>query len=341
MESAERKKKFIALLQQLLIKCQGVKGRLAENLEIKQSSLSGWLKGEVDPASLDILIFSRVANFALQSTDELAQELGIVDLDNEDNKSLNKFQNLLEDLLSSQTQEKLGQKLGVSRGTINAWISSERTVTPARIPVKTIAAIAREKGWTIEGLLAYLGLKKLETIEEDLLAKIQSSILQLSLTNKIKLQSWFSLQLGEDLKSIDRQIIRKSTNKTLSDRTVLIILEKEDNAIRVADLSLAQRASKYTGNLILHLQLSLENISIATIQDLPESLEDSDILIFDISSPDSPSIALIQEISFDGDIVIFTSENLPENLRAGLEDKVSDVLVKPIDWSSLKDKEYF
>ncbi len=78
----------------------------------------------------------------------------------------------------------------------------------------------------------------------------------------------------------------------------------------------------------------------ATIQNLPEAI-DSDTLIFDISSPDSASIALIEEISFDGDIVVFSSEDLSGNLRAGLEDRVTDVLVKPIDWSSLKDKEYF
>ncbi len=68
---------------------------------------------------------------------------------------------------------------------------------------------------------------------------------------------------------------------------------------------------------------------------------DSDRLIFDISSPDSASIALIEEISFDGDIVVFASSDLAKNLRAGLEDKVTDLVIKPIDWSSLKDKEYF
>ncbi|MGF1488180.1 MAG: hypothetical protein ACFBSE_13930 [Prochloraceae cyanobacterium] len=66
----------------------------------------------------------------------------------------------------------------------------------------------------------------------------------------------------------------------------------------------------------------------------------SALWISEISTADSPSITLIQEISFDGDIVVFASEDLPENLRAGLEDRVTDLLVKPIDWNSLKDKEY-
>ena len=89
------------------------------------------------------------------------------------------------------------------------------------------------------------------------------------------------------------------------------------------------------------VQLQPDNIRVATIPKLPQSLDNIDVLIFDISSPDSPSIPLIHKISFDGDIVVFTSEDLPDNVRAGLEDRVTDVLVKPIDWSNLRDKEYF
>ncbi|MDJ0726778.1 MAG: hypothetical protein QNJ38_16865 [Prochloraceae cyanobacterium] len=139
---------------------------------------------------------------------------------------------------------------------------------------------------------------------------------------------------------VQREIIQEETLAFSCNRRVCLVVEKEDNLI----------ASNYSSNLVRHLQLEPENIAIrvadpsfargATIQQLPDPI-DSDTLIFDISTPDSPSIALIQEISFDGDIVVLASENLPENLRAGLEDRVTDVLVKPIDWSSLKDKEYF
>ncbi len=100
-------------------------------------------------------------------------------------------------------------------------------------------------------------------------------------------------------------------------------------------------ATNYASNLAIHLQLQPDNIKVATIPKLPQSLDHIDVLIFDISSPDSPSIALIPKISFDGDIVVFASEDLPDNVRAALEDKVSDLVIKPIDWNSLKDKEYF
>ncbi len=84
---------------------------------------------------------------------------------------------------------------------------------------------------------------------------------------------------------------------------------------------------------------------------MPESLEEfapaapdlaqRDLLLFDISSSESEAISLIQDISFDGDISWINGSDLAENVRAGLEDKVTEVLVKPIDWSNLKDKEYF
>ncbi len=88
-------------------------------------------------------------------------------------------------------------------------------------------------------------------------------------------------------------------------------------------------ATNYASNLAIHLQIQPDNIQVSTIPKLPESLDNIDILIFDISTAGSPSIALIQEISFDGDIVIFASEDLPDNVRSDLEDQVGDVVLKP------------
>ena len=100
-------------------------------------------------------------------------------------------------------------------------------------------------------------------------------------------------------------------------------------------------ATNYASNLPVHLGIKPENITIATIPTLPDSLENIDVLIFDISNADSPSLALIQDIDFDGDIIIFSTIDLPEEVRDAIDHKVTDVVVKPIDWQQLKEKEYF
>ena len=66
-----------------------------------------------------------------------------------------------------------------------------------------------------------------------------------------------------------------------------------------------------------------------------------DLLIFDIKSADSPSIPLIEDISFEGDIVAFVPDSLPADVMANLSNRVTEVVVKPIDWQELKNKEYF
>ncbi|MGF1489097.1 MAG: hypothetical protein ACFBSE_18575, partial [Prochloraceae cyanobacterium] len=76
---------------------------------------------------------------------------------------------------------------------------------------------------------------------------------------------------------------------------------------------------------------------------------DIDILIIDISTPQSASFPLIKDIEFDRDIVVFIDADLPSKVRsrsdprsgASLESKVTDVVVKPIDWQELKDKASF
>ena len=329
MEAKRRKDKFVSILEQLLEKHSGVKINLAKSLKIQPSTLTRWFQGKIDPASINLETFIRVAEAFDISTDQLARELGISDTDRLE--ILDKFKSLVKDLLSYQSLDQLGNKLGVSHGAIGGWISPQKNIDPRRIPISTIATLAKEKGWTIEQLLAYLDLKQVESIKQDDFTKIQTSVLQLPLIERARLLSWLSSDFEQQLLNQEQVNPKNNNLKKSSDRKIVLVLEVENITI----------ATNYASNLAIHLNLKLENIKVTTIANLPDSIADIDILIFDISSPDSPSIPLIQEISFDGDIVVLTSEDLPENLRAGLEDKVTDLVIKPIDWSSLRDKEYF
>ena len=348
-EAQERKKKFVILLLELLDRSEGVKGKLAQKLKIKPSTLTPWLQGKIDPASLEILVFERLAKLAGHNIDSLAKLLTIIDTDKQQNTPQEQFKNLIEQILVIQSREELAKRLGIRQATISNWLNLEKNIHPENMPVDTLAAIAIERGWTLERLLAYLNLKKDEAIEEDIIALIQSQTKQLSFSNRVKLLSWLSGDFEKELSSFNKLIFNHNQKKSISNKKILFIFEKEDLAISNpsatraadADLSLAQRVSHYTADLITYLEINPDNLQVTTIPKLPQSLDNIDVLIFDISTADSPSIALIEQISFDGDIVVFTSENLPENVRAGLEDKVTDVLVKPINWSSLRDKEYF
>jgi len=343
MESEERKKRFVALLDRLVEESDGIKSKLAKKLEIIPSRLTAWLQGKVDPASIEVLVFDRIANILFLPTDSLIESLGILQLEKNDKDSLNRFRNLIEEMLAGQTQEQLGKRLGVSQKTISGWINPDQSLEPSKMPIGTIALIAKERGWTVERIIAYLGLKDRQKLDENLLSEIQSLTSQLSFPGQVKLQIWFSQEFESKLKNIDTQILAKDSTKNLNDsfistskspfknHTVYILLDTKDLTI----------ASQYTANFIINLQTNPDNIKIASITQFEEVKEDLDLIIFDIETNSSNIIELINQISFDGDIVIFTSPEVEEEVREQLEDKVTDIVLKPIDWHSLKDKPYF
>jgi len=334
MNEEERKKRFIDLLSGLLADHSGIKIKLADRLKIKPPTLTRWFQGKVDPATLDLAVFVRVAEVANRSIDDLAFFLGVVE--NSEEKILDNFKSFIQDLLSGQSHESLAKKLGISDGAVAGWVRSQRKGDPRRVAISTIAGLAKEKAWTIERLLIYLGLKEIET-EEDLFFKLKSGASTLSLQDRVKLLAW----LSDD---IQQEIIQENTSKQFvqsrKNRTICVLLEKDNLAI----------ASNYSSNLVRHAHIEPDNIKIATITQFEEVKEDLDLIIFDIETNSSNIIELINEISFNGDIVIFTSQDLEAEVRSQLEDKVTDIVVKPhspsrdrcaLDWESLKDKPYF
>ena len=326
MNPETRKRKFVAILQDLLAShCHGVQARLAEQIKIGTSRISRWLSGQVDPINLETLVFFRIAMLKGCSSEELAKSLGFVppDLD-----SPQKFQLLLKQMLSNKTQEQLGEILGVSQNAISTWLNPEKTIAPSNIPAGTMFAIARERGWTFDELGIYLGLISQTTTQASFLIKYQLELSELSLAQKQELLVWLLNSIN--IKINNPNNIQEITT-TKCDRSVCIVLEQDDIVI----------ASRYTANLLIHLQLEPENITIATISKAPESLEDLDLLIFDISSEDSHSIPLLENIYFDGDIIVFAPTDLPEAIKESISTNVTEILLKPIDWSQLKDKPYF
>jgi len=333
MNSEERKKKFIALLKELLERdCDGVQARLAKKIKIGTTRISRWLSGKTDPLNLDALTFARIAELKNCSTEKLAKSLNFPE---PDVNQPNLFILLLQEMLSNKTQEELGVSLGVSQIAISNWLNPDKNTNPANISAGTMLAIARQKGWSIDDLLIYLNLQKGKK-ERKLITHYQLELSALSLEEQVKILNWLFNLIAQKIKE-SQNLLRITENKLeqnfelILDRTLLIILEQENMAI----------VSNYLQKIYVHTNINPENITIATIQHLPEAIAASNILIFDISSSDSPSIALIQEIEFEGNMIVFAPDNLPSEIMANLSARVSDVLVKPVDWGSLKDKEYF
>ncbi|MGK7914947.1 MAG: diguanylate cyclase [Prochloraceae cyanobacterium] len=125
--------------------------------------------------------------------------------------------------------------------------------------------------------------------------------------------------------------LKVSKVENQSDKKVCIVLRDEDFSI----------ASNYLRELGINTQLQLKNISIVSVSNIPENLSDFDVLVLDVASDRSPCISLIERIKFDGDLVIFAIESLPEAIRSNLSEKSTDFLIKPIPWKELKDKPYF
>ncbi|MDJ0728143.1 MAG: helix-turn-helix transcriptional regulator [Prochloraceae cyanobacterium] len=327
----ERKKKFVALLEELLKKWNYTQAQLAKQLGVSPSSLTRWLQGKIDPAALETLVFTRIAQVINLPTDSLVKSLQILEANQAPRDSSDRFTDFVEEMLAGQSQEQLGNRLGVSQKTISTWINSEQKIDPGKMPISTIALLAKEKSWTVERLLGYLGLKEQPENEADLLAQIQSQTIRLSFPSQVKLQIWFSREFENNLKKLDTQTLTQTKSNIFNDRTPLIILEEENITI----------ASRYTADLIINLQINPDNIQVTTIPKLPQSLDNIDVLIFDISTADSPSIALIEEIDFKGNILVFADPDLSQEIIGRISNRVTEVLLKPIDWNELKARVYF
>jgi len=332
MESQERKAKFVLLLQDLRDECDGVKKRLAEKLDVIPSRLTRWLQGKIDPAGLEISAFYSISRVKGCSLDELAE---LFDYPLIEQQPIDKFRLLIQELLFDRTQDELGKKIGVSQISISNWLNPNIPLDPSKIPSPTMFALAREKGWSLERLLVYLNFE-FGKIEEDLLFKYRMELSVLSLKQQIKLLNWLSNLVEENLAQSENLNISqlnqiKSNDSLDSFFHICIILEQEDISI----------ASRYTGNLSFYLKLDPNNIEITTLTSLPASFKNFDLLIFDIQTDLASVFKLINEISFDGDIVIFTSSKKELEVRNLFNNKITDIVVKPIDWYSLKDKPYF
>jgi len=294
MNLEQRKRKFSQLLQNLLKSHNGVKSKLAQELNISPTRLANWFQGKVDPAGLDIISFKQISQVTGYSVEELAKILGFI----EEDPSEARFRKLIAELLSDQTQAELAQKLGVDQTTISKWLSLDKNIDFKKITAKVIISISREKNWSVDKLFNYLKLES--TIDTD---------------NK-KLQTTYTKAKPSDV---------------LNPQTILIIIEQEDNTI----------ASNYFSNLVEYLKFQAKNIKIATIPKLPQSLADIDILIFDINTADSPSIQLIKDLTFNGDIIIFADAIALPLIRDKISSVVSEIFAKPVDWSALQSFPYF
>ena len=196
MNEEERKERFINLLSQLLSDYGGIKIQLAEKLNIKPPTLTRWFQGKVDPATLDLAVFARIAEVSNRSIDDLAYFLGIIQ--KTEDEILDNFKNFIQDLLSTQSQDSLAKKLGINNTAVAGWVRSQRKVDPRRIAISTVAGLAQEKAWTIERLLIYLGLKEIET-ENNLFFRLQSGAAILSLKDRVKLLAWLSDLIQQEI----------------------------------------------------------------------------------------------------------------------------------------------
>ncbi len=323
MNSEERKKRFAVLMLEIVEQSGGVKSQLAQKLGITPSTLTVWCQAKVDPASLEISLFNRIAAVKGCSVDELAK---LFTLKSDVSKTpLQKLRVLIREMLGDKSQEQLAQKLAISKNTIRGWLNPTKNPDPSLISTGTIANLADEKEWTIEQLLAYLNIKNSKEIEEDILILIQSKTKQLSFFSRIKLLSWLSGDFEKDFSNLNLGIINtKEDRSQVHNYKILIVLEQENNTI----------ASNYFSNLVEYLKFQAKNIKIATIPKLPQSLADIDILIFDINTADSPSIQLIEDLTFNGHIIIFGDAIALPLIRDKISSAVSEIFVKPVDWSA-------
>ncbi|MDJ0717768.1 MAG: hypothetical protein QNJ54_26695 [Prochloraceae cyanobacterium] len=275
-----------------------------------------------------------------------------------------RFIKLLEELLVEHggIQIRLAEKLQISSARLSSWF--QRKIDPTNLETGIFERIASLKGYSTEELARVLGFPDANQFPsnkfKDLIIELLSHQTQeqLGITLGVKqgaISNWINPEKNIDPSKIaaatmfaiarkkgwkfDDLLIylglkEKSQQKNLTNRnprTICIILEKEDLAI----------ASNYTGNLSLHFQIRPENITIATPHSLPQSLSVFDVLLFDLNNQQSPCIPLIESLQFDGDVVAFVDRSLPEDIQDRLKEKVTEVIVKPVPWSELKQKAYF
>ena len=163
MSLEERKQKFRKLLQDLLAQRDGVKSKLAQELEISPARFTHWFQGKVDPAGLDIASFKQIAQVKGCSIEQLAELLGFIEAEEQ---SEARFRNLIEEHLLDKTQEELAQRLRVDQTTISKWLNLEKTIDLSKISAGTMFSLAREKKWKLDKLLNYLNLESNHKAEQ-------------------------------------------------------------------------------------------------------------------------------------------------------------------------------
>ncbi|MDJ0718809.1 MAG: helix-turn-helix transcriptional regulator [Prochloraceae cyanobacterium] len=278
-----------------------------------------------------------------------------------------KFTKLLQDLLDERdgVKGKLAKELAISPATFTHWLQGK--VDPAGLDIVTFQQVAKLKGYSIEKLAQFLGFIEVENesqvrfrklIEELLLDQTQEELANILQVNQATISRWLKADKVIDLKKIPVKTmfslareknwtfdklfnyLKLQSNNKVNNRfqlnqqkdcTICIILEKEDIAL----------ATNYASNLVLHFHLQPDNITIATPLSIPESLSFFDVLLFDLNNQQSPCIPLIESLQFDGDVVAFVDRSLPQDIQDRLKEKATDVIVKPVPWSELKQKTYF
>ncbi|MGF1486943.1 MAG: multiprotein-bridging factor 1 family protein [Prochloraceae cyanobacterium] len=336
MDLEERKQLFADLLQEMLHDYQGVKSQLARKLDITPQRLAPWLQGKIDPGELGIETFTQLAKLKGYQVDKLANFLGL--FEDKIQNSVLKFSQLIGEMLEGISQEELAKKLSVSQNTISKWLDPDKAIEPRKITTNRMVAIAQEKGWTLEKLLIYLGIEK---TSHQLLEKPTNQSISFS-SEQIVFLTRLCDRVFEEIKK--QEILLDPTRSDSPPENLgqfFLLFEKENNTITQTNLNLAQRASEYTGNLVQHLQIRSSNIKIGTIDSIPETLADTDLLIFDISTADSASISFIEDLEFNGEIIIFTEAAALTVIRERLRDRVSSIFSKPFDWSTLKSQPFF
>lgn len=205
-ETEAQRRKFREFLKKEILEKYPRK-ELLYKLDITESALNMWLSNKVKVVNIPLSSWLRISSLSGYSLDELFNKLDLSPNQEEylslrTNYQQQRFKQLIKDLLVGGTQSSLARILETNTGTVSKWVGPG--VQPINIAGSTFVILAAIKGWSVEDLIAWLGIKP-EKVPLGSLAQTQEVILSLSKSEQVELLGWLANLVAKEARQGQQQ----------------------------------------------------------------------------------------------------------------------------------------
>ncbi len=217
------------------------------------------------------------------------------------------------------------------------------TVTSEKVMAKALPVFTKEPLLSQNLSTVFNTVKAIAISEKNTLAITDGKTVKIIALNNSSLVATFSYKSAAQI-----------TRLAFSQDGQTLVTGDDRGSILVWQLG--QTAPLYTFNQ--HSPLPIKSLDLAADGHTLVSADlGGDIFVWDLDSQKShglfgnsasvnsvvvsSELDLVESLQFEEDILIFADSSIPDDERERLNQKATEVIVKPVPWSELKNKDYF